>query len=86
MKATVPVLLLVGCAGPVEYTCTVTYDAGATLEPWGDGRMSCGRFRRDGVSVLIAEEAACVDGSGERDRVFPSCRCVLTDVNGCVAR
>lgn len=86
MKRAVPALLLMGCPGPVEYTCTVTYDAGATQEPWGDGRMSCGRFRRDGVSVLIAEEAACADASGVQDGVFPSCRCVLTDVNGCVAR
>lgn len=77
---------LTACAGPVEYACTVTYDAGATLEPWGDGRMSCGQFRRDGVSVLVAEEAACREASGPRDGIEPACRCVLGDRHGCEPR
>jgi hypothetical protein len=76
-------LALTACAGPVEYSCTTTWDAGATVEPWGEGSMSCRLFRESGVQLIVAEESSCAADVGERDGQPATCRCVFTDRNGC---
>lgn len=76
-------LALAACAGPVEYACSATWDAGATSESWGEGSMSCRLFQQDALTVIATEESRCEAEMGERDGVAATCRCVLGDRNGC---